>query len=320
MDPELAPEGAAAACAELEEVLAGLASSPKRLPCKLLYDARGSALFERITQLPEYYCARVELSILREHAREMARRLGPERLLVELGSGSSRKTRVLLDQLMRPVAYVPIDISPSALEASSHALRARYPRLDVRPLVADYTREFRVPRRASDASGKVSVFFPGSTLGNFEPQEAVAFLRRVRELCGPDQRWLIGVDTPKERRVLEPAYDDSEGVTAAFNRNILHVLNREYGADFHPERFAHQAIWKPEQSYVEMQLVSRRAQVVSVAQRAVRFDAGEPIITEHCHKYSREAFQRLAHQAGFEVERVWLDPEERFSLHLLSAQ
>jgi L-histidine Nalpha-methyltransferase len=314
----LARRETAAASEEVTEVLAGLASRPKRLPCKLLYDARGSALFERITQLPEYYCTRVELSILREHAREMARRLGPERLLVELGSGSSKKTRVLLDQL-RPIAYVPIDISSSTLEASSNALRSRYPRLEVRPLVADYTRVFSLPRRAADPSDKVSVFFPGSTIGNFEPEEAVAFLRRVRELCGPDQRWLIGVDTPKERRVLEPAYDDSEGVTAAFNRNILYVLNREYGADFHPERFAHHATWKPEQGYVEMQLVSRRAQVVSFGERAVRFDAGEPIITEQCYKYSREAFRCLAEQAGFEVERVWTDPEERFSLHLLSA-
>ena len=303
----------------LEEVLAGLQGQPKRLPCKLLYDARGSALFERITQLPEYYCTRVELAILRLYAGEMARSLGAERVLVELGNGSSRKTRLLLARLVRPIAYVPIDISPSALEASARSLRASYPRLDVRPLLADYTREFQLPLRPSDPDGKLAFFFPGSTIGNFEPDEVVQFLARIRRMCPGPQRWLIGVDTPKERRVLEPAYDDSEGVTAAFNRNILRVLNREYGGNFQPDRFAHRAVWQERESRIEMQLVSRRAQTVTVAQQSVRFAAGEPIVTEHCYKYTPRVFGSLVAQAGFEVERVWMDEQARFSLHLLTA-
>lgn len=306
------------ASGELQEVLLGLRSQPKRLPCKLLYDARGSALFERITQLPEYYCTRVELSILRRYAGEMARCLGAERLLVELGSGSARKTRLLLDRLVRPIAYVPIEISPSALGASVGALRASYPGLDVRPLLADYTREFQLPLQLSDPDGQLAFFFPGSTIGNFEPDAAVEFLARIRRLCPGPQRWLIGVDTPKERRVLEPAYDDSEGVTAAFNRNILRVLNREYGANFRPDRFAHRALWQEREGRVEMQLVSRRAQTVSVAQQVVCFAAGEPIVTEHCYKYTPRAFSSLVARAGFEVERVWMDEQASFSLHLLS--
>jgi dimethylhistidine N-methyltransferase len=311
-EQELGSEG-------LEEVLAGLQGQPKRLPCKLLYDARGSALFERITQLPEYYCTRIELAILRLYAGEMARCLGSERILVEFGNGSSRKTRLLLQRLMRPIAYVPIDISPSALEASARSLRASYPRLDVRPLLADYTRDFQLPLQPSDPDGKLAFFFPGSTIGNFEPHDVVEFLARMRRMCPGPQRWLIGVDTPKERRVLEPAYDDAEGVTAAFNRNILRVLNRDYGANFQPDRFAHRAVWQEREGRVEMQLVSRRAQTVTVAQQSVRFLAGEPIVTEHCYKYTPRAFGSLVAQAGFEVERVWMDEQARFSLHLLSA-
>jgi dimethylhistidine N-methyltransferase len=249
----------------------------------------------------------------------MARCLGPERILVEFGNGSSRKTRLLLQRLMRPIAYVPIDISPSALEASARSLRASYPRLDVRPLLADYTRDFQLPLQPSDPDGKLAFFFPGSTIGNFEPHDVVEFLARMRRMCPGPQRWLIGVDTPKERRVLEPAYDDAEGVTAAFNRNILRVLNRDYGANFQPDRFAHRAVWQEREGRIEMQLVSRRAQTVTVAQQSVRFLAGEPIVTEHCYKYTPRAFGSLVAQAGFEVERVWMDEQARFSLHLLSA-
>jgi L-histidine Nalpha-methyltransferase len=299
----------------LQEVLTGLASTPKRLPCKLLYDARGSALFERITQLPEYYCTRAEVALLLQHGGEMASRLGPDRVLIELGSGSSRKTRLLLDRLVRPIAYVPIDISVSALEASARALRTRYPALDIRPLVADYTQGFQLPRGL--AAAPVSVFFPGSTIGNFEPAGAVEFLSRLRGLFGPGQRWLIGVDTPKERGVLERAYDDAEGVTAAFNRNILVVLNRVFAADFQPDRFAHCAQWKPHEGRVEMQLRSLCAQQVRVGPASIQLAAGEPIVTEHCYKYTPHAFRQLAAQAGLEVERVWVEERERFSVHLL---
>lgn len=310
--PPLAP-------GELEELLAGLADSPRRLPCKLLYDAHGSELFERITELPEYYCTRVELGILREHAHEMAREIGPDALLVELGSGSSRKTRLLLDEL-QPRAYVPIDISPSALEQSVRALRWRYPELDVRPLVADYTLGFQLPLSAEERAGSASVltwFFPGSTIGNFEPQAAVAFLRRLRELGLGRQQWLIGVDTPKERAILEPAYDDAQGVTAAFNLNLLQVVNRRYGATFLGRGFRHRALWNACEGRVEMHLVSRYRQTVRVAHQTLQLEAGEVIVTEHCYKYEPEAFGRLVEQAGLRSERVWLDGPRRFSVHLL---
>jgi dimethylhistidine N-methyltransferase len=312
----------AASAEELSEVLQGLAQSPRRLPCKLLYDARGSELFERITQLPEYYCTRVELGILREHAHEMARHIGPDALLVELGSGSSRKTRLLLDQLLRPQAYVPIDISPSALDASVRALRRRYPEIEVRPLVADYTRSFELPLTAAElsaAAGKLTWFFPGSTIGNLEPEAAVAFLRRLRQLGEGRQQWLIGVDTPKDRSILEPAYDDAQGVTAAFNLNLLQVVNRRCAASFLGQGFRHRALWKPEEGRVEMQLVSRYRQTVRIAQQRLQLEAGEIIVTEHCYKYEPEAFASLVARAGFGVERVWLDAQRRFSVHLLQS-
>lgn len=318
--PAWPPLSTAAGPGELSEVLTGLASQPRRLPCKLLYDARGSELFERITQLPEYYCTRVELGILREHAHDMAREIGPDSLLLELGSGSSRKTRLLLDQLVRPQVYVPIDISPSALDASVRSLRRRYPELEVRPLVADYTQSLQLPlgSLASErAQGKLVWFFPGSTIGNFEPEAAVAFLRSLRAQRAGPQYWLIGVDTPKSRAILEAAYDDARGVTAAFNLNLLQVVNRRCAANFAQESFCHRAVWKPREGRVEMHLVSRHRQTVRVAQQTLQLEQGESIVTEHCYKYEPEAFGRLVEEAGFEVERVWLDPQRRFSVHLL---
>ena len=261
---------------------------------------------------------------LREHAHDMAREIGPDALLLELGSGSSRKTRLLLDQLVRPQVYVPIDISPSALEASVRSLRRRYPELDVRPLVADYTQSLQLPLAALDnglengrAPGKLVWFFPGSTIGNFEPEAAVDFLRRLRMQRAGPQHWLIGVDTPKSRAILEAAYDDARGVTAAFNLNLLQVVNRRCAANFMGEGFCHRALWKPQESRVEMHLVSRYRQTVRVAQHTLELQEGEVIVTEHCYKYEPEAFGRLVAQAGFDVERVWLDPQRRFSMHLL---
>jgi len=300
------------------EVQAGLSQQPKRLPSKLFYDARGSLLFERITELPEYYLARLERQILRDHLGEITSLLGADRVLVELGSGASRKTRLLLDSLPRPIAYVPIDISPSALRSSVAALRTEYPRLLVRPLVADYTRALRLPLAAEGVP--LSVFFPGSTIGNLDPAEAAAFLARLRREWGPRQRWLIGVDTPKEAWMLEAAYADAQGVTAAFNRNILLVLNREYAANFRVSEFEHRALWQPSEGRIEMQLVSRQRQVVSIGPQVFTLEAGEPIVTEHCHKYAPQAFRELAEQAGFVARRVWADSSERYSLHLLEAQ
>ena len=299
------------------ELQSGLQQHPKRLPSKLFYDARGSLLFEHITELPEYYLARLERQILRDQQREIAAGLGADRVLIELGSGASRKTRLLLDALPRPIAYVPIDISPSALQASVTALRTEYPRLVVRPVIADYTRPLRLPLAAEGVP--LSVFFPGSTIGNLDPLEATAFLARLRREWGPRQRWLIGVDTPKEAWMLEAAYADAQGVTAAFNRNILHVLNREYGANFNASEFEHRALWRPREGRVEMHLVSRQRQSVTIGPLSFTLEAGEPLVTEHCHKYSPQEFRDLAERAGFVPRRVWTDSSERFSVHLLEA-
>jgi L-histidine Nalpha-methyltransferase len=303
---------------DLTEIWSGLARDPKRLPCKLFYDARGSRLFESITRLPEYYPTRTELGILERHRHEIAQCIGPLAALVEFGSGASVKTRLLLDALDSPRVYVPIDISTDMLLSSARALEARYPELDVRPLVADYTLELELPLSAAERQGRVVAFFPGSTIGNFEHEEAVSFLRRVRRACGSGSELLIGVDLPKDRATLEAAYDDSQGVTARFNLNALRVLNREYGAQFRLEDFAHRALWNEPESRVEMHLVSRRDHVVRVGSRSVAFREGEAIVTEHCYKYSLEGFRQLCASAGFEVSQVWLDARGYFSLQRLT--
>ena len=310
--------GRRAASAEtLAEVHAGLGSSPKRLPCKLFYDAVGSKLFEEITLLPEYYPTRTELAILNANGREMAARIGPRALIVEFGSGASRKTRALLDALEAPLAYVPIDISSEMLLSSARALGEAYPGLDVRPVVGDYMHPLDLPLSVEERQRGATVFFPGSTIGNFEQDEAVLFLRRVRRACGEAVRLLIGVDVPKDPATLTAAYDDAAGVTARFNRNVLRVINREFGGRFPLDGFRHRAIWNAGLSRIEMHLVSEREQRIAVGQRAYSFAAGEPIVTEHCYKYRPEAFAELAESAGFTVAQVWLDEPATFSVQLL---
>ena len=301
----------------LREIHAGLASTPKRLPCKLFYDAAGSRLFEEITTLPEYYPTRTELCILEAYGREIASLIGREAVIVEFGSGASRKTRTLLDALEAPRAYVPIDISSEMLLSSARSLDLAYPGLEVRPVVGDYMRPLELPLSPSEKQRGVTAFFPGSTIGNFEQDEAVLFLRRVRRACGNAARLLIGVDVPKERALLEAAYDDSAGVTARFNRNVLRVINRDHAADFRVGAFRHRAVWNAECSRVEMHLVSERDQRVRVGSRSYAFRAGEPIVTEHCYKYRPEAFSELVESAGFGVARVWLDEQRSFSVQLL---
>jgi len=298
-------------------VWAGLGGARKTLPCKYLYDARGSQLFERICELAEYYPTRTELAIMEAHAGEMARRLGPRCLLVEYGSGSSRKTRLLLDRLEAPAGYVPIDISRDALAASVRALAEAYPDLEVLPVCADYTEPIELPVPSRPAARR-GVYFPGSTIGNFSPAEAQRFLARMARVAGRGGAILIGVDLRKDRRTLERAYDDASGVTAAFNLNLLSRLNRELGADFDPGRFAHRAVWNEAAGRVEMHLVSRTRQSVSVAGRRFAFAAGESIHTENSYKYTLEQFARLAAGAGLTVERVWTDPRERFSVQYLA--
>ena len=299
----------------LSDVLEGLTRSAKTLPCKYFYDARGSALFDRICTLPEYYPTRTELAILRRHAGAMAAAIGPRCLLVEYGSGSSTKTRLLLDRLAEPAAYVPVDISREHLLQSAAALAAHYPRLRVIPVCADFTRPFALPD-VPDAA-RVVGYFPGSTIGNFAPADARKFLADVAEQCGPGGALLIGVDLTKPRSVLEPAYDDARGVTAEFNRNLLRRANRELGADFDLAAFDHRAFWNASLGRVEMHLVSRRDQVVRIAGQAIPFAKGESIHTENSHKYELEGFAALAAAAGFTVERVWTDDAELFSVQLL---
>jgi len=308
---DLAPERASF----LADVLAGLSSPRKTLPCKYLYDERGSALFERICELDEYYPTRTELGILRRHAGAMAAALGPRCLLVEYGSGSSTKTRLLLERLEEPAAYVPVDISREHLLRAAAALSARHPQLAVRPVCADFTRPFALP--TLPGALRRAAFFPGSTIGNFGPAEARKFLAQVAEQCGSGGLLLIGVDLRKPREILEPAYDDAQGVTAEFNRNLLRRINRELGADFDLAAFDHRALWNEADGRVEMHLVSRRDQRVRIAGRSVGFARGESIHTESSHKYELEGFAALARSAGFEVERVWTDEARLFSVQLL---
>jgi len=303
---------------DLTEIWGGLSGSPKRLPCKLFYDAHGSRLFERITRLPEYYPTRTEIEILREHGAAMATTIGTQAVVVEFGSGASLKTRLLLDALEQPRVYVPIDISREMLLSSAEALRRRYPKIDVRPVIADYTRDLELPLETAERQGNIVAFFPGSTIGNFEQAEAVTFLRRMRRACGEAARILIGVDVPKTRSVLEAAYADAAGVTARFNLNVLRVLNRDYGANFRLEDFVHRAVWNEDQSRVEMHLLARRPLGVRVGARTFQLQADEPIVTEHCYKYGLGTFRDLAQSAGFDVTNVWLDPQQQFSVQLLA--
>lgn len=298
------------------EALRGLRRDPKELPCKYFYDAQGSALFERICELEAYYPTRTELAIMDAHAGAMTAALGPRCLLVEYGSGSSEKTRTLLDHLEDPAAYVPVDISREPLLRAAEALAKRYPDVPVIPVCADFTRPFRVPEPPRPARRR-AVYFPGSTIGNFTPDRAVDLLRGMRRVAGAGGGLLIGVDLKKDVARLERAYDDPEGVTAAFNKNLLVRMNRELGADFDPDAFAHRAVWNEADGRIEMHLVSRVAQRVRVAGETVRFAAGETICTEHSHKYTLEGFAALGAAAGFRVERVWTDAERLFSVQWL---
>jgi len=321
-DPRPARAAKAAGAADwrlIEQVLAGLTSSPKRLSPAYLYDRRGSELFEAICGQPEYYLTRTETAILARHAAQMAACIGPRALLLEPGSGSSRKTRLLLDALVDAVAYVPVDISRTHLLHAARALQAAYPRLEVLPVCADFTLSIEVPRPRRAASRAV-VFFPGSTLGNFDPPEAVRLLERMRRAAGAGGALLVGIDLVKEPAVLERAYNDAAGITAAFNMNLLTRLNRELAADFDPAAFRHEALWVPAASRIEMRLVSLRSQAAHVAGRRIEFAAGERWITEHCHKYTAESFARQARAAGWTPRRSWTDPLGYFSVHYLESE
>lgn len=296
------------------EVLAGLALAQKRLSPKFFYDADGSRLFDAICELPEYYPTRTEIGILRRHGAEMAERLGRDALLIELGSGSSLKIRTLLEAL-RPAVYMPVDISKEHLLQSAEGLAAAFPGLDVHAVCADYSSAFVLPVDHHDHPR--AAFFPGSSVGNFEPDAAARFMARVGQILGPGGRLLIGVDLIKDKRRLEAAYNDADGITAAFNLNLLTRINRELGADFDLDGFRHEAVFNSPLSRVEMHLISTRAQQVQVAGATFDFSEGESIHTECSYKYRIDGFHALAAEAGFTAEQVWTDPDELFSVHCL---
>src|SRR5262245_29142147 len=298
------------------DVLAGLSRRPKQLPPKYFYDEAGSQLFEEITELPEYYPTRTELSILREHAADIVRSFGPNTALVEFGSGSTRKVRILLAAAPSIEAYVPVDISAEMLSQEAAQLQHDYPRLRVLPVAADFTQPFRLPDAINGLAR--AGFFPGSTIGNFEPHDASAFLVHARRMLGRKAVLIIGVDLAKDVNVLNAAYDDAAGVTAKFNLNLLARINRELGGDFDLDSFSHEAFYNCERHRIEMHLASRKRQKVRVAGRVIEFRAGETIHTENSYKYTIESFGALARGAGWTPSAVWTDERSYFSVHALT--
>ncbi|QEL16626.1 L-histidine N(alpha)-methyltransferase [Limnoglobus roseus] len=297
------------------DVLLGLSLPQKRLPSKYFYDAVGSRLFDQITKLDEYYLTRTELAIMRANAAAMAARCGSKCLLIELGAGSLVKARLLLDRLDRPAGFVPVDVSGDHLRAAANELAAEYPALAVHPTVADFTRPFEVPRVPA---ARPVIYFPGSTIGNFDPSEADTLLRHIARLAGPAGGLLLGLDLRKAPAVLGPAYNDAQGVTAAFNRNLLVRINRELGGDFDPAAFHHTAFYNLDQSRMEMHLVSATDQQVRVGDRVFPFRAGESIHTENSYKYDLANFTRRAAGCGLRVEETWTDADRYFAVLFLS--
>jgi dimethylhistidine N-methyltransferase len=299
------------------DVLSGLRRPFKELPCKYFYDEAGSRLFEEICDLDEYYLTHTELKIMQRHAAEMAALLGPDCLLIELGSGNSLKTRLLLDQLPRPAAYVPVDVAHEQLLRSAQELPASYPGLEVLPVCADFTGDFRLPLPEGHPARRV-VYFPGSTLGNFGPPEAAALLSRIAGLCGRGGALLLGIDLQKDVGVLEAAYNDRRGVTAAFNLNLLARINRELGADFTLDAFRHHAFYNRRLACIEMHLISRRAQQVRIGAEIVHFAKEESIRTERSYKYNVEEFRAWVRRCGLGVEKVWVDEQNYFAVLYLT--
>ncbi len=301
----------------LEEVTAGLSRPLKELPPKYFYDERGAELFEAICELPEYYLTRAELALMRSHAGEMARHLGTGSVVIEYGSGSALKTRLLL-KAAAPAAYVPIDISREQLKATAAEIAREFPALSVMAVCADYSRPLRLPPLAGAAARRRVIYFPGSTIGNLSLPEAARFLANARRLAQPGGAMLVGVDLKKDAALLNAAYNDARGVTAAFNLNLLARINRELGADFDLGSFRHHAFYNGALGRIEMHLVSLEDQRVRVGGVSFAFRGGETIHTENSYKYSVDEFQALARSAGFEPERWWTDGESRFAVHYLA--
>jgi dimethylhistidine N-methyltransferase len=298
-------------------LLAGLSAPQKSIPCRFFYDAAGSALFERITELPEYYPTRTETKILRERAAEIARDAAPGNVLIEFGSGSSLKTELLLAEMHALYAYVPVDISPAALRSARARIGKRFPHLKVLPLCGDFARPLDLP---VELDGRPRLgFFPGSTIGNLTEAAAVRLLANMADTLGAGGRLIIGADLKKDVRRLIRAYDDAEGVTAAFNLNLLKRANRELDADFDVELFDHLAVYDDRHGRIDLYLVSQADQTVNLLGRTIEFAAGERIHTEHSHKYDIEGFHALCTRAGWRALKVWTDEERLFSVHVLEA-
>jgi dimethylhistidine N-methyltransferase len=297
----------------LSDVIAGLSSEPRTLRCKYFYDERGAALFQKICELPEYYITRTEIDILDRYRTEIASQVGPNIELIGLGTGAGTKTRILIEALEKPAVYMPVDISEKQLHESTALFRKVFPDLEILPVCADYLQPVALPSSRHKATRNV-VYFPGSTIGNFEPDEAAMFLGRIAKVCRQNGGLLIGVDLQKDRHILERAYNDTTGVTAQFNLNLLTRANRELGADFDLSRWRHRAIYNSSAGRIEMRLVSEIDQTVHVADYEFRFRSGEQIITEFSYKYTPEGFTALARRAGFEFARIWTDDARLFGV------
>ncbi len=301
----------------LEEIITGLRQDEKSISPKYFYDERGSQLFDEITRLPEYYLTDTELGIMRDNIDEMVSLIGKRASLIEFGSGSSFKTRVLLEHLDELAAYVPVDVSEEHLLASADEIRSEFPHVDVLPVVADFTHEFDLPSPIVMPLRNI-VYFPGSTIGNFEREDAIELLRVMHHEAGEGGALLIGVDLQKDPEIIEAAYNDSAGVTAEFNTNILEHLNNDYDADFEVDAFAHDARYDEEEGRVVIRLISEKDQTASVGEEEFHFEEGESILTEYSHKYTLEEFEQMAESVGFAVAHVWTDSDDLFSVQFLT--
>ncbi len=299
------------------DVLEGLSRPQKQLSPKYFYDERGSRLFEDITRLPEYYLTRTETGIMQAHLPEMAEWIGPHAAVIEFGSGTGEKIRRLLQHLESPVASVTVEISRNHLLASADRLAAQHPELDVIAVCADFTQPFELP--SIPRATRNLVFFPGSTIGNFAPGAALGLLKVMRQVAGDKGSLLIGADLVKDKAILEAAYNDSQGVTAAFNLNLLRRINKELGADFKIDAFRHCAEYNEDERRIEMYLVSQSVQSVNIDGTSFAFSEGDRILTEYSHKYELEPFAEMSASAGFKVQQVWTDPQRLFSVQYLQA-
>jgi len=299
------------------DIIVGLNKNQKEIPCKWFYDDNGSYLFEQICELPEYYPTRTEVKILTDSANIISSLVKPNISLVEFGSGSSSKVKILLDALKEPYAYIPVDISREYLYSASKTLTSLYPEIKILPVYADYTQSFSLPNHNNINS--LLGFFPGSTIGNFAPYDAVKFLRRIRKILGNNSNLIIGADLKKNIRTLEAAYNDSKGITAAFNKNVLIRANKELNANFVIEFFDHKAYWNESAGRIEMHLVSLQKQTVSFSGKEFFFEKGETIHTESSYKYMLDDFRNMALKAGWNCKTTWLDTNKYFSVNYLDS-